>query len=170
MFFTNCFSPRKHFCYVLKNIYDNLLLLLWLFKGIFLSRWRILRITENNCLCLNFLMLSTQYFLLTVFALHTMDCLSRGLYPWIAVAVESLSHVWVFASPWPIARQAPLSMGFSRQEYRSGLPCPPPGDLPDPGVESASPALPGGFFNDEPPGKPVCLDNNGEIKEAKTLK
>ena len=48
-----------------------------------------------------------------------------------------------------VARQAPLSMGFSRQEYGSGLPCPPPGDLPDPGVEltsPASPALAGGFF------------------------
>ena len=42
--------------------------------------------------------------------------------------------------------QAPLSMGFSRQEYWSGLPCPPAGDLPDPGIEPASPALPGGFF------------------------
>ena len=45
-------------------------------------------------------------------------------------------------------------MGFSRQEYWSGLPCPPPGDLPDPGIESASSALAGGFFTIEPPGKP----------------
>ena len=70
----------------------------------------------------------------------------------------------------PMDHQAPLSMGFFRQEYWSGLPCPPSGDLPDPGIEPASPALPGGFFNDEPPGKPVCLDTNGEMKEAKTLK
>ena len=50
---------------------------------------------------------------------------------------------------WTVARQAPLSMGFSRQEYWSGLPCPPPGDLPDPGIEPASlksPALAGVFF------------------------
>ena len=59
------------------------------------------------------------------------------------------SAIWLFVTPWAIARQAPLSMGFSRQEYRSGLPCPPPGDLPDPGIEPESftpPALEGGFF------------------------
>ena len=52
-------------------------------------------------------------------------------------------------TPWTVAHQAPLSMGLSRQEYWSGLPCPPPGDLPDPGIEPASlmsPALGGGFF------------------------
>ena len=46
------------------------------------------------------------------------------------------------ATPWTVARQAPLSMGFSRQEYWSGLPCPPPGDLPHPGIQPASPASP----------------------------
>ena len=50
-------------------------------------------------------------------------------------------HVQLFATPWTVARQAPLSMGFSRQEYWSGLPFPSPGDLPDPGVEPKSPAL-----------------------------
>ena len=45
-----------------------------------------------------------------------------------------------FVTPWTITRQAPLSMGFSRQEYWSGLPCPPPGDLPNPGIECKSPA------------------------------
>ena len=49
-------------------------------------------------------------------------------------------------TPWPIARQAPLSMGLLRQEYWSRLPCPPPEDLPSPGIESVSPALAGGFF------------------------
>ena len=52
-----------------------------------------------------------------------------------------------------IAHLAPLSMGIPRQEYCSGLPFPPPGDLPDPGVEPGSPALAGGFFTTEPPGK-----------------
>ena len=54
-----------------------------------------------------------------------------------------------FATPWTAAHQARLSMGFSRQEYWSGLPCPPPGDLPNPGIEPTSPvspALAGGFF------------------------
>ena len=59
------------------------------------------------------------------------------------------------ATPWTVACQAPLSMEFSRQEYWSGLPFPPPGDLPDPGVEPTSPALAGGFFTAEPPGKYV---------------
>ena len=45
-------------------------------------------------------------------------------------------------TPWAIADQGPMSMGFSRQEYWSGMPCPPPGDLPDPGMELASPAAP----------------------------
>ena len=52
------------------------------------------------------------------------------------------SHFWLFATPWTVARQAPLSMGFSRQEYWSGLPCPLPGDLPDPEIEPVSPASP----------------------------
>ena len=55
------------------------------------------------------------------------------------------------ATPWTIAHQAPLSMGFPRQEYWSGLPLPSPGDLPDPGITSASPALAGGFCVPEPP-------------------
>ena len=52
-----------------------------------------------------------------------------------------LSRVWLFATPWAVAYQASQSMGFSRQEYWSGLPFPSPGDLPDPGIEPGSPAL-----------------------------
>ena len=66
-----------------------------------------------------------------------------------------ISRVRLFAALWPVAHQAPLSMGFSRQEYWSGLPFPPPGDLPHPGIEPlslASPALAGRFFTFEPPG------------------
>ena len=47
-----------------------------------------------------------------------------------------------FATPWTVVHQAPLSMGFSRQEYWSGLPCPPPGDLPNPGIKPESPVSP----------------------------
>ena len=54
------------------------------------------------------------------------------------------SRVWLFVTLWTVTRQAPLSMGFSRQKYCSGLPCPPPGDLPDPGIEPTSPALQAG--------------------------
>ena len=61
----------------------------------------------------------------------------------------------LFATPWAVAHQATVSMEFSRQEYRSGLPFPPPGDLPNLGTESVSPALAGRFFTTEPPGKPL---------------
>ena len=57
-----------------------------------------------------------------------------------------LSRVLLFATPWTVARQAPLSMGFSRQEYWSGLPCPLPGDFPDPGIKPTSRALVDGLF------------------------
>ena len=59
--------------------------------------------------------------------------------------------------PMDCSCQAPLSMGFSRQEYWSGLPFPPPGDRPNPGIGPTSPALSGGFFTAEPPGKPKIL-------------
>ena len=75
---------------------------------------------------------------------------TSGLYtsPHICV-LSSFSRIQLFASPRTIAHQAPLPMGFSRQEYCSRLPCPPPGDLPDPGIEPMSlmsPALVGRFF------------------------
>ena len=61
----------------------------------------------------------------------------------VKVKVKSLSHVRPFATPWTAAYQAPPSMGFSRQEYWSGMPFPSPGDLPNPGIEPGSPALQG---------------------------
>ena len=63
--------------------------------------------------------------------------------------LSHFSRVQLCATPWTVAHQAPLSTEFSKQEYWSGLPCPSPGDLPDPGIESTSlisPALAGGFF------------------------
>ena len=60
------------------------------------------------------------------------------------------SHARLFATLWTVAHQAPLSMGLSRQQYWSGLPCPPPGHLPNPGTEPVAltfPALAGGFFS-----------------------
>ena len=64
-----------------------------------------------------------------------------------------------FVTPWTVACQAPLSMRFPRQEYPSGLPFPSPGDLPDPGTEPTPPALAGGFFTTESPGKPLVQGN-----------
>ena len=52
--------------------------------------------------------------------------------------LHRFSHVQLFVTLWTVVRQVPLSMGFSRQEYWSGLPCPPLGDLPDPGIETMS--------------------------------
>ena len=70
----------------------------------------------------------------------------------LSLCVSMVSHyscAWLFVTLWTLTHQAPLSMGFSRQEYWSGLPFPPPGNLPDPGIEPASlmsPALAGRFF------------------------
>ena len=63
----------------------------------------------------------------------------------------------ILAVQWTVAHQAPLSMGFSRQEYGSGLPFPSPGDLLDPGIEPGSPALQADALPSEPPGNPVFL-------------
>ena len=70
------------------------------------------------------------------------------------VKVKSLSRVRLFATQWSVAYQAPQSMGFSRQEYWSGVPFPSPGDLPDPGIEPGAPALQIDTLPSEPSGKP----------------
>ena len=67
--------------------------------------------------------------------------------------VKSLSHVQLFVTPWTVDYQASPSVGFSRQEYQSGLPFPSPGDLPNPGIEPGSPALQADALPSEPPGK-----------------
>ena len=91
--------------------------------------------------------------------------------------VCALSRVRLFATPWTGARQAPLSIGFFRQEYWSGSPFPPPGDLPNPGIKSislVSPALAGRFFTTAPPGKPLRIGgwfyicNNRHLTLGKT--
>ena len=75
----------------------------------------------------------------------------------LKLKVKSLSHVPLFGTPWTVAYQVACSMGFSRQEYWSGLPFPSPGDLPDSGIEPRSPALQADTLTSEPPGKPLCL-------------
>ena len=71
-----------------------------------------------------------------------------------AVVLSCLSHVQLFETPWTVARQAPLSLGFSRQEYWRGSPCPLPGNLPNPGIETRSPTLQADSLPSKPPGKP----------------
>ena len=70
---------------------------------------------------------------------------------WLCLVVRC---VRLFATPRTVAHQAPLSTEFSRQEHWSGLPCPPPGDLPNPGIEPRSPVLQVDSLPSEPPGKP----------------
>ena len=66
-----------------------------------------------------------------------------------------LSSFQLFVTPWTVAHQAPPTMGFSRQEYWSGLPFPSPGNLPDLGIKPRSPALWADALTSEPPGKPI---------------
>ena len=84
----------------------------------------------------------------------------------VKVKVKSLSHVQLFVTPRTVAYQAPPSMGFSRQEFWSGLPFSSPGDLPDPGIEPRSPAFQADALTSEPPGKPLYIYTNGITKQA----
>ena len=98
--------------------------------------------------------------LISILIMYTCNTLSRA---WTKksspaldhVKVKLLSRVHLFATPWTVAYQAPLSMGFSRQEYWSGLPFPSPGDLPNPGIKPRAPALQRDALPSEPPGKPM---------------
>ena len=84
-----------------------------------------------------------------------------------------LSGVRLFVTPWTVAYQAPPSMGFSRQEYWSGLPFPSPGNLPDPGIEPRSPSFQADALTSEPPGKPheaSCLSPSQQDAWAHGIK
>ena len=97
----------------------------------------------------------------------------KPMMPYMCVCLVSrFSHVRFFSTLWTIARQAPLSMGFSRQEYWSGLSCPPPGDLPHPGIEPVSlmfPALADGLLTTSAtwehimPSKSIHIAANGKV-------
>ena len=75
-----------------------------------------------------------------------------------------LSPVRLLSTPWAVAHQAPLSVGFPRQEYWSRLPFPPPGELPDPGIKLSSPELQANSLPTEPPGKP-CRDDMSPLNK-----
>ena len=85
----------------------------------------------------------------------------------VKVNVKSLSRFQLFATPWTAAHQAPPSMGFSRQEYWSGVPFPSPGDLPNPGIKPRSPAFQADAFTSELPGKPDSVYKSENITEKK---
>ena len=82
------------------------------------------------------------------------NCWSRPFRLPVCVVAKSLQSYRLFVTPWTVACQAPLSMGFSRLEYWSGLPFPSAGDLPGPGIKPKSPALQVDSLPSEPPGKP----------------
>ena len=94
----------------------------------------------------------TVHVLICCFYLESFTLYINLLCQIMKVKVKSLSRVPEFAIPWTVVYQAPLSMGFSRQEYWSGLPFPSPGDLPDPGITPRSPALQADALPSEPPG------------------
>ena len=107
----------------------------------------------DTCICMAE---SLRYTPETITLLIYCVCLCVCVCVCVSVCV-SHSVVTDSVTPWTVTRQAPLSMGFPRQEYWSGLPCPPLGDLPGPQTEltSVSPALAGRFFTTESPGKPI---------------
>ena len=98
---------------------------------------------------------------MTLFTLPSVLAESLNAYK-VKVKVKSLSRVQFFATLWTVADQASQSMGFSRQEYWSGLPFPFPGDLPNPGIEPRSPALQADALTSEPPEKPQ-KDSNVDL-------
>ena len=90
---------------------------------------------------------------------------------WTVAVIQSLSCVWLFGTPWTTAHQAPLSMGVLQQRIWCELPCPPPGDLPNLGIEHGSPALQqAGSLPSEPPGKPTRREGSANTHELQSLR
>ena len=118
-----------------------------------------------SMICLWFIDSPIQYWKITIFILTDFHSICIVLFIIVQLLYyvqirsdQSLSRVRFFVIPWTVAPQAPLSMGFSRQEYWSGLPCPPPGDLSNSGIKPVSltsPALGGGFFTTSATSSPV---------------
>ena len=89
---------------------------------------------------------------------HLGSPISEWRFHYCVICVRLVTqHGWLSATLWTVARQAPLSMGFTRQEHWSGLPWPPPGDLPNPEVEPSFPALQAVSLSSVPPGKPSSI-------------
>ena len=105
--------------------------------------------TNNNLTCLLTLAVKSKVVL--------QYSVSLGFILYNFVVIQSLSHAQLIVTPWTVALQAPLPMGFPRQEYWNGLSFPSPEGLPDPGIETVSLELAGIFFTTEPLGKPQEL-------------
>ena len=117
--------------------------------------------TNNNLTCLLTLAVKSKVVL--------QYSVSLGFILYNFVVVQSLSHVLLIATSWTVAHQAPLPMGFPRQEYWSGLSFPSPEDFLDPGMETVSPELAGIFFTSEPLEKPLESLKTSEVLIKKRL-
>ena len=107
-----------------------------------------------KCFCLSFLIVKVGISESTSRITIRFKWSKPGMYPKKCLVLVSLSHVWLFATPWTIARQTPLSMEFTRQEYWSGLSFSSLGELPNPGVKPVSTTFQEDSLAFEPPGKP----------------
>ena len=153
-----CFR-LKSMCFSLHNTKRLLLLLLftrWALSdslkphGLQHARLLCPSLSPGVCSYHNEVMESLKYVIITIFYLLVLafeiykDFFTLWVKPhfiYIGVECQSLSRIWLFATPWTVAHQVPPSMGFSRQEYWSGLPFPSPGNLSNPEIEPRSPAL-----------------------------
>ena len=140
-----CFPTQRLICWfrTLKSVLFKKVLE-YTFNSILMLKGLMDKQYNNN----NYLLLSADSVIdmLHVVSQYSKICLELSLILSLMLrnvcVLNHFSHVQVFASLSIVDCQAPLSMGFSRQEYCSGLPCPPPGDLPDPGIEPMSPVAP----------------------------
>ena len=134
-------------CFIVALYWDNSVSTHWeilLWMGIVLANWffYISEILHVSSMIKDFLVITLDQDILWTLNTIVFYLLVHFIVSlWMKVKVKSLSHVRLFATPWTVAYHAPLFMGFSRQEYWSGLPFPSPGDLRDPEIEPGSPAL-----------------------------
>ena len=118
-------------------------------EGIYVYLWLIHVEVRQKLLCFKLTIL------LSIFLHNNVNPRRVNILPILSLCSTVFHlHVWLLVTPWTVAHQAPLSMGFSRQEYWRGLPCPPPVDLPDAGTEPMSPTLQADSLPSEPSGKP----------------
>ena len=113
-----------------------------------------LRIIYHKILCVNMSQINLLIRMKTKWEENIVSYLTGNTF-FLCKKWKLLSCVWLFATLWTITHQAPLSMGFSTQEYWNGLPCSPPGTLPNPGIKPRSPAWQADSFTTEPAGKPL---------------
>ena len=146
-------SPNR-MIYLLPNFIDWI----WYFLHSFVKK--LLR-SKRRWVSLPYLHLLTHYCYFFSFSVFPLGFhLSLNFFMFLGILLSRFSHVWLFETPWTIARQVPPSIGFSRQEYWSGLPSPPSEDLPNPRIKPMSlmsPSLTGRFFTTSATWKNVSL-------------